>query len=644
MRNRVLAALAGIIALGVCITASAAPIEAYSRLPAMSDVDISDDGQAVAYVSNANGQGRVVVQRLDGAVLQTISLGDMKVRDLMWVGPDYVVVTTSVTRAVEGLFLRGENFQGLSINVRTGAVTQLMNRVHGTETYTNIMLSSPTAGVWEGEHVLFVSAYAGARGSEHGRVDVVRVALDDGRIFLHQMGDSDSYGYLVTTTGSVIAKEMYDNDSRRWSVAVRRDGGWRQVYQVDAPIESPDLVGLSEDGSAIMVNLWDDQAQIWRPTPITIATGQVGQTPLPEQQVGLITDRDYRMIGYAHTDVFTEYTFTRPDLAAAWQRVAGTLRDRQVRISAATPDFSRMVLYVEGTGMPGNYLLYDVAAGSLTQIGRAYPDIPPNELAEVRHVTYNAADGLEIHAYLTLPPGRGQANLPLVVLPHGGPEARDVAGFDWMAQSLASRGYVVLQPNFRGSTGYGQEFLAAGWGEYGRKMQTDVSDGVTYLAQRGIVDPSRVCVMGASYGGYVALAGVTMQNGIYRCAVSIAGVSDAGAQLDYIIQRGGRDSPAVRHRMRYLGIEQPGDPRLQQLSPRRAARNGNAPVLLIHGRDDIVVPYFHSAQMQDALREAGRPVELVTLQAEDHWLSREATRIQTMNAAIAFLEQHNPPN
>jgi dipeptidyl aminopeptidase/acylaminoacyl peptidase len=175
-------------------------------------------------------------------------------------------------------------------------------------------------------------------------------------------------------------------------------------------------------------------------------------------------------------------------------------------------------------------------------------------------------------------------------------------------------------------------------------MQTDLSDGVAYLADRGMIDPSRVCIFGMSYGGYAALAGVTLQDNIYRCAVSVAGVSDVQDMLEEDRRLYGSNSTTMRWQFRYIGLENTNDPSLQEISPLRAAAHGNAPVLLIHGRDDSIVPYRHSTRMERALRDAGRPVELVQLREEDHGLSREPTRIQALTSAVAFIERHNPPN
>jgi dipeptidyl aminopeptidase/acylaminoacyl peptidase len=268
-----------------------------------------------------------------------------------------------------------------------------------------------------------------------------------------------------------------------------------------------------------------------------------------------------------------------------------------------------------------------------------YEGLP--ELSEVRVVQYAAADGLEIHGYLTLPRGRPATALPLVVLPHGGPADRDVAGFDWWSQALAAAGYAVLQPNYRGST-IDAGFVSAGFGEWGRKMQTDLSDGVRFLVNERIVDPARVCIVGASYGGYAALAGVALQSGAYRCAVSVAGPSDLRQFLHWIDERTGRNRSRERYWDRFMGVKSANDPTLDTISPARHAASVSVPVLIVHGRDDTVVPFEQSQIMADALERAGKRVELVALPGEDHWLSRSSTRLQMLEHVIAFLNANNP--
>ena len=240
---------------------------------------------------------------------------------------------------------------------------------------------------------------------------------------------------------------------------------------------------------------------------------------------------------------------------------------------------------------------------------------------------------------LTLPPSGAAKALPAVVLPHGGPfGVNDTAGFDWIAQAFASRGYAVFQPNFRGSGGYGAAFQAAGHGEWGRKMQTDISDGLAELVKQGIVDPKRVCIVGASYGGYAALAGVTLQQGLYRCAVSYAGIGDVARMVDDDASATNYDPIMVRNLKEEIGIGRD----LKAVSPMRFVDKVSVPVLLIHGTNDTVVPFSQSSRMADALRQAGKTVDLVTLPSEDHWLSRSETRLAMLQATVDFVVKHNP--
>jgi dipeptidyl aminopeptidase/acylaminoacyl peptidase len=263
---------------------------------------------------------------------------------------------------------------------------------------------------------------------------------------------------------------------------------------------------------------------------------------------------------------------------------------------------------------------------------------------ETKRITYEAADGLKIPAYLTLPAGKPASKLPLIVLPHGGPAYRDTADFDWWTQALAAQGYAVLRPNFRGSTTT-QSFMTAGYGQWGRKMQTDLSDGVRYLAKQGTIDPARVCIVGASYGGYAALAGVSLDPGVYRCAVSVAGISDLKQMLKWEKQReSGGDHVGTRFWNRFMGVTGPDDPSLDAISPIKHLDRVNVPVLLIHGKDDTVVAYEQSEIMLKALKKANKPVELVTLKKEDHWLSRGETRLQMLKSSMAFIEANNPPD
>jgi dipeptidyl aminopeptidase/acylaminoacyl peptidase len=308
-----------------------------------------------------------------------------------------------------------------------------------------------------------------------------------------------------------------------------------------------------------------------------------------------------------------------------------------VRLSDWNEAFNKFLVECSGPGEPDGWWLVDLTTGKADPIGLAYT-IAAKDVGPMRMLRYKAGDGLDMAGVLTLPPDRPARNLPLVMLPHGGPHSHDYPVFDWWAQAYASRGYVVFQPNFRGSTGSGSDFERAGWGEWGRKMQTDISDGLAELVKQGIADPKRVCIVGASYGGYAALVGVTIQQGLYRCAVSVAGIGDIPKMLRDDIRESGGNDTLRRALKRNVG----NGSDMQQVSPVTFANRADAPILLIHGKDDIVVPFSQSTDMLNALKRAGKPAELVTLAGEDHWLSRSETRLAMLKAAVAFVEQHNP--
>tara|TARA_B110000902_G_scaffold154368_1_gene177250 strand:+ start:1593 stop:2462 length:870 start_codon:yes stop_codon:yes gene_type:complete len=287
--------------------------------------------------------------------------------------------------------------------------------------------------------------------------------------------------------------------------------------------------------------------------------------------------------------------------------------------------------------------MFDRTQTKLYSLASEYPAI--KSIGELKAVNLNARDGIIIPSIITLPTDPSKRkNLPLIAMPHGGPETYDSLRFNWLAQYLAAKGYAVLQPNFRGSTGFGYALLNSGYGEWGRKMQDDVSDGVTALANAGYIDPKRVCIMGGSYGGYSALAGGAFTPELYRCVISIAGVSDLPQMLSSQKFKYGRNHWVVGYWGNIIGDSKSQREKLRAISPINFAERFQAPVLLIHGKDDTVIPIRQSKAMYKALKKADKPVEFVTLKGEDHWLSGSETRLALLKEVDKFLDKHNPVN
>ena len=309
-----------------------------------------------------------------------------------------------------------------------------------------------------------------------------------------------------------------------------------------------------------------------------------------------------------------------------------------VYVSDASQDSKTLLLYVEGPRDPPAYFYYRVDAKKIEGVSPERVQLTDIQRADVTVVNYTARDGKAIGGYLTSPGNVPKGTkLPLVVYPHGGPEMRDRLTFDPMVQYLASRGYAVFQPNFRGSDGFGKAFAESGYGEWGRKMQDDVTDGVNHLVTAGLVDPGRICIVGASYGGYAALAGAALTPDLYKCAVSVAGISDLDDFIGWRKRNWGRDSEGYTYWLKAIGNPETDGQKLREVSPWHLVDRIKVPILLIHGTDDDIVPIAQSRAMKKALDKSGRKTELIELEGEGHsWWSDE-NEMFAMTRVDAFL-------
>jgi acetyl esterase/lipase len=467
-----------------------------------------------------------------------------------------------------------------------------------------------------------------------------RINLTTGTEALIRKGGIATNGWLIDDSGEIVAEQDYSEHDRRWSI--RLYDGRHLLHTVSgvAPIDSPDMLGLNASGDEIVVALTEADGVNWR--PLSIKEGTWGADLAPNESLNefLLQPGSQRMIGTGYVGDETRYHFIDKSLQAGWDWTVRVFGFQRVELISISADHSRFLVQVQGPKSGYAYYLSDIKEHLTKSIGPVYAGV--TQVAEMRAIKYKAADGLEIPAYLTLPPDRPAKNLPVIVFPHGGPEARDNLGFDWWAQAMAMQGYAVLQPNYRGSS-LGKKFVEAGYGQWGRKMQTDLSDGLNDLATQGIIDPRRACIVGASYGGYAALAGVTLQSGVYRCAVAVSAVSDPANFMRWVGRKESYgDKTGQRYWERFLGVEDPGDKRLDEISPLRHIDQLTVPMMLIHGRDDTTVPYDQSVDVAKAMKKAGRTVEFVTLDKEDHYFSRSATRLQMLQSSMDFLKKYNP--
>ena len=439
--------------------------------------------------------------------------------------------------------------------------------------------------------------------------------------------------------GRCVARTEWEAERGVFRILRKNGQGWNEIYRQEDG-RSLRVYGLTQDKSALIAvgAMGEDRSAVW-----TIPLDGTGRKVLladPGSDVeAIVTD------SYTSAPVGAWVGGTRPEMrwfdsdAEARQRaLTKSFGGLSVSVDSHTTDRSRVVARVWAPSTPGIYYLVDFAKGKADIVGDDYPALTGVPMGEVRAISYKSRDGVDIPAYVTLPADAPQLKLPLVVMPHGGPESRDEPGFDWWTQFLASRGYAVLQPQFRGSTGFGEAFRLAGYRQWGGTMQNDVTDGVKALIDQGLVDPKRICIVGASYGGYAALAGAAFTPDLYACAVSVNGISDLPGMLGNAEKRGGEESNALAYWTAHIGAAH--DPAVIAASPFRVADRIKTPILLIHGENDTVVPIMQSQIMANALKESGKTHAFIRLEGEDHWLSRSDTRIRLLQELDVFLARY----
>jgi dipeptidyl aminopeptidase/acylaminoacyl peptidase len=636
-------ALLILCALAMPAMAAPPPLSLFGQLPNVSTIELSPDGSRWAAVMGDEKSAQIQVRSVaDNKLLAVSPAEKSKVRDVTWVGNDHVIATISATqrlgfldnRVVESVFL-------LDLDLSKGKDWKLLL----TDLHNAVRQAAgiPRPVIRDGRPFVVVPVFF-AR-NETYTLSLAEVDLVRQKSYITFFGTPETIGWVVGTDGKPAARIDYTSGSGDWRLMVRQGTDYRAIYSEKAPLDQPYVASFGREAGILL--LGSHKSGDWEEFEVNLASGTVSGPTTAYNGDNVITDRRTRtVVGTVDTGLDqVEYNFFDPSDASLWRGLARSFAGEQVRLESWSDDRQTIIVGVDGPKNGVGLFLIDRRRRTASPLALRYNGIGPDELNPVSTFTYKAADGLDIPAYLTLPRGRAAKALPLVVLAHGGPAARDTPGFDWWAQALASRGYAVLQPQFRGSEGFGEAHLQAGYGQWGRKMQTDLSDGVRDLVKKGTVDARRVCIAGASYGGYAAMAGVTLDPDVYRCASAVAGVSDLRRMLvTEARDAGGSKNATLRYWQRFMGAKDKNDTSIDAFSPAKQVARLKAPLQLIHGKDDSVVLLEQSQLMADAMKAAGKPVDMLVLPGEDHWLSTPATRIALLEAQVAFLEKHNPPN
>ncbi len=631
------------------------PVEAFAMLPAISEISLSPSGNQLAFADNSKVIPSVVIFDIASSrrLRQIAITEEFKLRGIVWSDDNTVLVKLSKTmksRSINADKYRLEFYRTLAIDVSTGKANVLLmtggarGLVNGA-TLEAVRTSKPKTVIMStldfsaaAERAVTDTRFARSK-ADSGWIHILfEVSTETGKGKVLETGTQFTDEWVVSATGLPVARSEWDPEGGGYRVLAKRNNSWLEILRRPKG-PTLELKGLSADGSGIVALGSNDAGK-----RIVYSIGLDGSGLRV-----LYEDPEHDVMNVVH-DRFTdapvavvlgglkqEWRWLDPDAKARTDAVARAFKGMSVEMYGRSIDGKKALARVDHPTKSGVYYLIDFNKRTADIVGEEYPSLANVTLGEVRTLSYKARDGALIPAYLTLPPGTTGSNLPMIVLPHGGPRAHDSFAFDYWAQFLATRGFAVLQPQFRGSTGFGAKHEEAGFRQWGGLMQDDVSDGVAAMISDGIADKRRICIVGASYGGYVALASAAFTPALYRCAVSYAGVSNIPQLLTADRDRYGSDSASFIDAIRTIG--DPDDPALARKSPVNAANRVDIPVLLLHGQDDIVVPIAQSTAMAKTLAERNVKVTYVQLAGEDHWLSRGTTRLQVLTEIGKFLSE-----
>jgi dipeptidyl aminopeptidase/acylaminoacyl peptidase len=642
----IIRAIAALFAAGLAFfftslpAAALPPVEAFGALPEFSQPRLAPDGRHFAVVRALRGKSAAVIYRVDapdGTQPAIVDATQGSIAAIDWVNSNrlLVVVKTNL-RATSSVqtFLRAftvdtqgknlaamlTNVEGLRFNLGGAAVASM--DLDNPEYIYMALIGPGSSNKWLTVHLYRVNVATGLS-------DVFAQGLEGTR-------------WWVMDGSRVVARLDVNRREYTYHINIPNGAGFRDIGAFSLRAGGDEHVGgVSMDGKGLVMRMQSATRTegLYRIDLATLERTQLYANAQYDVAAVMRDEWTGRVIGAAYVADKAEYVFFDPRRQRFQGAIERAFPGRHVQISSCDRAATSCVIGIEGPRDPTSYYFIDVPTMRAQLIGSAYPRLAASDLGAMRPYPYAARDGLQIPAYLTLPPGREAKALPLVVMPHGGPEVRDEMGFDWLAAFLANRGYAVLQPNFRGSDGYGAAFRQAGFHQWGMAMQTDLSDGVAKLVAEGIVDPKRVCIFGLSYGGYAALAGAAFTPETYACAASVAGVSDLEAMLRFEELDSGRESTTVSYWKARIGDHRSSADarRIRATSPALHTDRVRVPVLLMHGVEDTIVPIAQSVIMRDALRRANKPVQYVELNGDDHHLTLAETRIRVLGELEKFL-------
>ncbi|SNS18356.1 Dipeptidyl aminopeptidase/acylaminoacyl peptidase [Sphingomonas laterariae] len=612
------------------------PAEDFGRVPFLSEPSISPDGRRIAARIAMDGQMMLAVFPVlasEGKPVLLPIAGGAEFNWWRWVGNDWLAVGIGKTVSITGTDFYATRIVGVSADGKQAQ--QLAYRDVG-EKADDLLWTARDGSA----RILFAmqrSIYLG----EEFWPQVMEADLSTGRLKSAGRSATGVIDWHADGQGVVRIGIGYSKEGRNSRLLYRAKQGdlFRVVDRAksarDENLMVPALF-LADPGKAVA---FDDSSGFTTLRELDLATLELGRTIFQtpgHDLAGIVPNiAGDSVLGVRTLEDQPRTHWLDAGLAEIQAALDKSVPGRVADIVSMDAEQRRLLVHVAAPNRPGAYYLFDRDIGRMQRFAFVNEAFGFAEGHPVKTIRFKARDGLEIPMIVTLPRNRPATNLPVIMMPHGGPFARDSESWDWWAQFLADRGYAVLQPNFRGSAGYGNAFAARGEGQWGLAMQDDLNDALAWAAKQGMVDAKRACIVGASYGGYAAMRAAQRDGALYRCAVSYAGVSDLTEMLRYNRRflNSGAGSDWLREQA----------PDLRNVSPINFPADIAMPMLIMHGKEDQRVPVRQSREFAEKLAKAGKPARYVEQPLGDHHFSREEDRLQFLKELEAFLNQHNPP-
>ena len=604
------------------------------RLPQFDDLDLAPDGQHLLLIRLAEDTYNLQVRNIDTGDTRTLFEGGVEtglINWCRWANNERIVCSVRHYHPTPriGHLARTRLF---AINVDGGQMTSLIPRARNFERRPLVYEAQVQDRVlsWlfdDPQHILIQ-----LNRDMPNRPSVYKLNIYTNNLQRIKRPRGLVRRWFADPDGNIPLALGYKDDDE--PIIYRVDG--RRLTPFASPAYASDLppqpMGYASDQRSAYMSMTNgaDRHGIYR---VSLTTGEVleplHQDPQFDVFGSIISHPETGdAVGVSYLRHHPALVIFNAPLQQLFDYMASQLPGRHMRLVSSDFGYDRFVLYSYGAIAP-RYYLFDRASRSMSLIGADYEELRDAQVVDLVPVNYKSRDGIEIPAYLADPPGPGPH--PTVLLPHGGPYARDSAEFDAWTQFLAGQGFAVFKPNYRGSVGYGEAYMQAGYRQWGLKMQDDLMDGLDWLVDNGIADPQRVCVVGASYGGYTALVSAYKFTHKIKCSVSLAGISDLERMVsrlynfDLVERNRGRIQPSAE---------------LAANSPIRNADAISVPVLLLHGDQDTVVRVRQSRRFAAALQKHGKPHRYVEQTGGDHFLSWSSQRAEFLQEMGQFLQQH----